>query len=97
MHFHGTEVQKPIPSYQTYRGTLFEQVDEAVDFVLGKLDRTVTPSKTAVASDVSYEIPKMVIREAIVNAVAHRDYTSNAGVQVMLFADRLEIWNRGTS
>jgi len=25
----------------------------------------------------------------------HRDYTSNAGVQVMLFADRLEVWNPG--
>jgi len=31
-----------------------------------------------------------------VNAVAHRDYTSNGSVQVMLFADRLEIWNPGT-
>jgi predicted HTH transcriptional regulator len=30
-----------------------------------------------------------------VNAVAHRDYTSNASVQVMLFADRLEISNPG--
>ncbi|OGX05796.1 MAG: hypothetical protein A3G87_10305 [Omnitrophica bacterium RIFCSPLOWO2_12_FULL_50_11] len=95
MHFHGTQVAKPIPSYQIYRGTLFEQVDDAVDFVLGKLDRTVTPSKTKIASDVSYEIPKMVIREAIVNAVAHRDYISNAGVQVMLFSDRLEVWNPG--
>ncbi len=27
LHFHGTEVQKPIPSYQIYKGTLFEQVD----------------------------------------------------------------------
>ncbi|HEY5492943.1 MAG TPA: ATP-binding protein [Gemmatimonadaceae bacterium] len=33
--------------------------------------------------------------EAIVNAVAHRDYASNASVQVMLFSDRLEIWNPG--
>jgi len=33
--------------------------------------------------------------EAIVNAVAHKDYTSNASVQVMLFADRLEVWNPG--
>jgi len=33
--------------------------------------------------------------EAIVNAVTHRDYTSNASVQVMLFADRLEVWNPG--
>jgi ATP-dependent DNA helicase RecG len=30
------------------------------------------------------------------NAIAHRDYTSAASVQVMLFADRLEVWNPGT-
>jgi predicted HTH transcriptional regulator len=34
--------------------------------------------------------------EAVVNAVAHRDYTSNASIQVMLFSDRLEIWNPGS-
>jgi predicted HTH transcriptional regulator len=37
-----------------------------------------------------------VIREAIVNAVAHRDYTSNGSVQVMVFADRVEVWNPGS-
>ena len=35
-------------------------------------------------------------RELIVNAIAHRDYTSNGSVQVMLFKDRLETWNPGT-
>jgi hypothetical protein len=45
---------------------------------------------------VTYEIPPEVVREAIVNAVAHRDYTSTGSVQVMLFADRLEVWNPGT-
>lgn len=30
------------------------------------------------------------------NAVAHRDYTSKASVQVMLFKNRLEIWNPGS-
>ena len=44
----------------------------------------------------AYEIPPDVIREAIVNAVAHRDYTSNGSVQVMVFADRVEIWNPGS-
>jgi len=33
---------------------------------------------------------------SIVNAVAHRDYNSNASVEVRLFADRLEVWNPGT-
>lgn len=41
-------------------------------------------------------MPPEVVREAIVNAVAHRDYTSSGSVQVMLFADRLEVWNPGT-
>jgi len=95
LYFHGVEVRKPIPSYQVYKGTLFEQVDEAVDFVLSKLDRSVAPGKTGVASEVAYEIPKPVIREAVVNAVAHKNYTSNAGIQVMLFDDRLEVWNPG--
>ena len=26
-HYHGTEVAKPIPSYQVYKGTVFELVD----------------------------------------------------------------------
>ena len=33
-HFHGIEVAKPIPSYQVYKGTVFELVDQAVDFVM---------------------------------------------------------------
>jgi len=95
LHFHGVEVRKPIPSYQIYDGNVFEQVDQAVDFVMAKLNRSVTPSKTSVASDVAYDMPRLAVREAIVNAVAHRDYVSHAGVQVMLFADRLEVWNPG--
>ena len=43
----------------------------------------------------TYELPRLAVAEAIVNAVAHRDYASNASVQVMLFADRLEVWNPG--
>ena len=95
MHFHGTEVRKPIPSYHIYKGTVFELVDQAVDFVMAKIDRAVIPQDNAVASQVKYELPYKAVREAIVNAVTHRDYTSNASVQVMLFADRLEVWNPG--
>jgi len=95
MHFHGTEVEKPIPSYHIYKGTVFELIDQAVDFVMAKIDLAVIPQDNAVASQVKYELPYKAVREAIVNAVTHRDYTSNASVQVMLFADRLEVWNPG--
>ncbi|MDD3071495.1 MAG: DUF4062 domain-containing protein, partial [Methanoculleus horonobensis] len=94
-HFHGTGVAKPIPSYQVYKGTVFDLVDAAVDFVLGKIALSVGTREAGPQAPVRYEIPKEVVAEAIVNAVAHRDYTSNGSVQVMLFADRLEIWNPG--
>jgi predicted HTH transcriptional regulator len=95
MHFHGTKVRKPIPSYQIYKGTVFELVDQAVDFVLSKINRRIGTREHSVQAPSKYELPKEAVTEAIVNAVAHRDYTSNASVQVMLFADRLEVWNPG--
>ena len=94
-HFHGTEVAKPIPSYQVYKGTAFQLVDQAVDFVLSKIALSVGTRAESVQAPVAYEIPKEVVTEAIVNAVAHRDYTSNASVQVMLFSDRIEVLNPG--
>ena len=94
-HFHGTRVAKPIPSHQVYKGTVFDLVDHAVDFVLSKIALSVGTRAESVQAPVAYEIPKEVVTEAIVNAVAHRDYTSAGSVQVMLFADRLEVWNPG--
>ena len=94
-HFHGTEVEKPIPSYQVYKGTLFQLVEQAVDFVLGKIDRRVGTRSESARAPRTYEIPPEVVTEAVVNAVAHRDYTSNGSVQVMLFSDRLEVRNPG--
>ncbi len=95
LHFHGTEVRKPIPSYQVYKGTVFDLVDQAVDFVMSKVTRAVGTRAQGPEAPVDYEFPREAVAEAIVNAVAHRDYTSNASVQVMLFADRLEVWNPG--
>ena len=94
-HFHGTEVAKPIPSYQIYKGTVFSLVDQAVDFVMSKLALHVGTRAESAQAPVSYEIPREVVTEGIVNAVAHRDYASNGSVQVMLFSDRLEVWNPG--
>ncbi|MBI1335895.1 MAG: DUF4062 domain-containing protein [Phycisphaera sp.] len=95
-HYHGTEVAKPIPSYQVFEGTLFEQVDGAADFVMSKLARSVGTRAASASAPVKYEMPMEAIREIIVNAVAHRDYTSNASVQVSVFADRIEVWNPGS-
>ena len=41
------------------------------------------------------ELPMDAVREAVVNAVAHRDYRSTANVQVCLYHDRLEVVSPG--
>jgi len=94
-HFHGLTVSKPIPSYQIYKGTIFEIIASAVDFVLSKINLYTGDRSKSPQVNVQYELPIRAVTEAIVNAVAHRDYTSNASVQVMLFPDRLEILNSG--
>ena len=94
-HFHSTYVAKPIPSHHIYEGTVFEMADHATDFVLSKINLSVGTRAHSVQAPVRYEIPKEVVTEAIINAIAHRDYTSKASVQVMLFSDRLEVHNPG--
>lgn len=94
-HFHGFHVQKPIPDHKVFKGDVFEQVDQAVDFVLSKINVSVGTRDKSVQAPIHYELPRGAVTEAIVNAVAHRDYTSNGSVQVMLFTDRLEISNPG--
>jgi ATP-dependent DNA helicase RecG len=95
IHCHGTEYRRPFGTLQVYGGNLFEQADQALDFVLGKINRAVGTRAAGITAPAIYELPPDAIGEAIINAIAHRDYYSNASVEVRLFADRLEVWNPG--
>ena len=95
LHFFGTEKRKPIASQQPYEGRIFEVIDQAVEFVLGKLDRSVGTRAHSTQAPGDFEVPRSVITEAVVNAVAHRDYRNNGFVQVIVYADRIEVWNPG--
>jgi ATP-dependent DNA helicase RecG len=68
LHFHGTEVRKPIPSYQVYKGTVFDLVDQALDFVMSKIVRAVGTRARGPQAPVEYELPEPVVAEAVVNA-----------------------------
>lgn len=96
LQFYGNEITKPIPSYQVYHGNVFQLIDQAVDFVMSRIDVRIGTRDKKTDVDVDYELPLGAVRETIVNAVTHRDYTSNGSVQVMLFRNRLEVWNPGT-
>ena len=93
--FYGNRVEKPILSQQIYEGNVFDVVDKAVGFVLSRIDAHVGERTQSAQVDVSYELPVQAVTEAVVNAVVHRDYASTGSVQVMLFKNRLEVWNPG--
>lgn len=77
-----------------YGGPLQAQIDEAEAFVLRNI-RLGARIEGLYRED-RYEIPPEAIREAIVNAVVHRDLQANSCVQVALFDDRLEITSPGS-
>jgi ATP-dependent DNA helicase RecG len=43
----------------------------------------------------TYEYPKDAIREALLNAVAHKDYSGGVPIQISVYKDKLMIWNEG--
>jgi predicted HTH transcriptional regulator len=96
VQFFGTEVKKPFTSYKVYSGNLFEQVDKSVAFVLDILKQAVIQQEHTPQFKRPFEIPVFAVQEAIVNAVAHRNYNVTSGVQVMVFSDRFEVWNSGS-
>ncbi|HSG40429.1 MAG TPA: ATP-binding protein [Thermoanaerobaculia bacterium] len=95
VHCHGTEYRRPFADLKVYGGDLFEQADEARDFILAKLRRAIGTRAAGITAPATYELPPEAVSEAVVNAIVHRDYHSNGSVEIRLFADRLEIWNPG--
>lgn len=42
-----------------------------------------------------WEYPLRALEEILNNALAHRDYLSNADIQLLIYDDRIEVWNPG--
>lgn len=78
-------------------GTIDEMVDEAVDFVnRNSRHSTIIDAKGRRADRDEY--PLKAVREAVLNALVHRDYSihsENVPVRLELYRDRLEIISSG--
>ena len=94
--FLGTETVKPIEDYKTFEGSVAEQISQATSWVMSKLSVRFGQRNVEAQNEVEFEIPRSVIFETIVNAVAHRDYNSTGSVQVSVFCNRIVVRNPGT-
>ncbi|MFH0862752.1 MAG: RNA-binding domain-containing protein [Candidatus Altiarchaeota archaeon] len=94
VRFDGTEPVK-IVSHELIQSNLTESIEKALSFVKTNLPKNIQV-KFEARREERYPYPIDVICEAIVNAVAHRDYFSKDATQICLFSDRLEITNPGS-
>ncbi len=75
-------------------GNLFEQVEKTSDLLFNKyikneieyegVNRIETP-----------EYLKEAIREALLNAISHKDYTGGAPIQISVYDHKIIFWNEG--
>ncbi len=77
------------------KGNLFDQVIKSLEFVKENIKSTYTIDETGKRIE-KYEIPIEVLREAIVNALIHRDYEIPSPIYIKIFEDRIEIINPGS-
>ena len=90
--FIGTEKVR-ILDRRDFHGDVPTMIDDAVAWILTKIN--VEFIIRHVRREERPELPEEALREAVANAVAHRDYRSTANVQVYVFKDRIEIVSPG--
>jgi len=83
-----------------FRGTLWEQLDGAMErfrqVLKVRFDIQVEESSLeGLQRKETWEYPLEALREAVVNALIHRDYIYPADIQIRLEKDRLEVWSPG--
>lgn len=83
-----------------FQGHLWDQLNGAMDrfrqVLKVRFDVQVEePSLTGLQRKETWEYPLEALREAVVNALVHRDYTYPADIQIRLSEDRLEVWSPG--
>jgi len=77
-------------------GPLYVQYKAAIQWLKTKLDIRYKIEGSTGPREEIWEIPKNVFKEAIINALSHRDYYDRgAKITIELFDDRVEITNPG--
>ena len=102
LQYYGTTEEEHTPrgerfmDNQRFEGPIPEMVDRTESYVLGAM-RKASLIEGTFRRDIP-EYPQDALREAIANAVAHRDYSPyvrGSYIQIRMFADRLEVQSPG--
>jgi len=75
-------------------GNIFEQIEKTLDFLKTKYLKAEIRYEGASRIE-EFPFPPLAFREALLNAVAHKDYSSTTPIQISVYENKLIIWNQG--
>lgn len=75
-------------------GNIFEQIEKSIDLLFTKYIKSAI-SYEGIHRIEKYEYPKDAIREALLNAIAHKDYSGGVPIQISVYTDKIIFWNEG--
>lgn len=90
----GDVLTAPVQVSREFSGNLFGLV-QSLDSLLDGILEARPVRVTNLRDETVWDFPRAAVREFLLNAIAHRNYESNAPVRFHRFADRLEINNPG--
>jgi ATP-dependent DNA helicase RecG len=80
--------------HDAVEGNLFEMPDKVMDLLKAKY--LLSPIHYEGLQRVeALEIPEKAMREAVLNAIIHRDYASTSNIDLRIFDSTISLWNHG--
>jgi ATP-dependent DNA helicase RecG len=75
-------------------GNLFEQIEKTMEILFSKYFKAFI-SYDGIYRIETFEFPENAVREALLNAIAHKDYSGLTPIQISVYQDKVMIWNEG--
>lgn len=80
--------------FDEVRGNLFDQVFETIEILKLKYMKGIISYHGIVRHEI-FPVPLEALREALLNAIVHKDYATAAPIQISVYPDKIMIWNPG--
>lgn len=76
------------------KGNLLEQAEKALDLLKTKYTQAIISYQDG-SREETFTFPEEAVREALYNAIAHKDYSSSIPIQISVYPNKIIFWNEG--
>jgi ATP-dependent DNA helicase RecG len=96
MRYNSNKAGETYRDLKSFEGPLHRIFEQAYSFIVRNTPSTARFIKGNPKREDAPIYPEEAVREALINSLAHRDYSAaSGGVSIHIFPGRLEIWNSG--